>query len=131
MKEINISRTVGREYGHVPGNNYNDVQVTVSRSKNGRWRVEVLETWGSDQGYEEEHGRNEVYACSQSLESAGKDAGNAGRTAGITEKYLVQALTKAIHAADEAAEEDDSNLMEDIPTSDLEAELARRQSATR
>lgn len=125
MKKIHITETVGRAYGHIPGHDYRDVDVTVTRSSKGRWKLEVLETWGSAQGYDEEHGRREVYACSSNLEKAGEAAERAGLAAGMNETYLVQALSKAIHAADEAAE-DDSETLEGISTADLKAELAKR-----
>lgn len=51
----------GRNYGHVPGNNYHDVEVGVGR-KGGQYRAVVVETWGSAQGYDEEHGRRKVVA---------------------------------------------------------------------
>ena len=129
MKKIEITKTVGRKYGHFPGNDYHDVKVTVTRSAKGRWRVSVLETWGSCQGHDEEHGRKEAYASGDSLEGVGEKANVAARQAGINEQYLVQALSKAIAVADEEAEEEeqeDSILLENIPIAELQAELARR-----
>ena len=44
----------GRAYGHVPGHDYLDVEI-FRRKSDYLLRI----TWGSDQGYEEEHGREE------------------------------------------------------------------------
>jgi hypothetical protein len=62
MKTININTlekfeaSNGKEYGHVPGHQYHDVQGTLQQTKHG-WRCELVEVWGSAQGRDEEHGR--------------------------------------------------------------------------
>lgn len=45
-----------KPYGHVPGHQYHDVDGTLTETKHG-WRCELLETWGSAQVSDEEHGR--------------------------------------------------------------------------
>ena len=39
-----------------PGQRYCDVQGTLTQTRYG-WRCELIEIWGSNQGYLEEHGR--------------------------------------------------------------------------
>lgn len=93
------SATVGTEYGHVPGHNYHDVEVTITE-KAGRWSVRVLETWGSAQGYDEEHGRHEVVGRGDTLAEAERDARELAMAAEIHPEYFVQALSQAAAEAD-------------------------------
>lgn len=94
----------GTEYGHAPGNQYHDVDVTIS-TRDGRFRVEVLETWGSAQGYDEEHGRNRVVAIDEDLDTAVRIANARAKTAGIREDYMIQALSSAHADAVDTLEE--------------------------
>ena len=64
--------TVGTPYGHVPGHNYRDVEITITQTR-GRWTVRALESWGSAQGYDEEHGRKEVIGRGDTLAEAERD----------------------------------------------------------
>jgi hypothetical protein len=57
---MSIYASAGREYGHVPGHNYHDVDVEVTGPHAGRYVATATETWGSAQGHDEEHGRNEI-----------------------------------------------------------------------
>lgn len=89
--------SVGKEYGHVPGHQYHDVDVVISR-KDDRYRVHVVESWGSAQGYDEEHGRVEVVGRGDSLQEAIREARQQANDAGIAEKgaeYLARALSAA------------------------------------
>lgn len=97
--------TVGAPYGHVPGHQYHDVDVLISRSAGGTIRVQIVETWGSCQGYDEEHGRRSVVARDVSLEQACREATVRARTAGIREGYLIEAMSQAEDAAAEIIEE--------------------------
>jgi len=49
-----------------PGSLYTDFQVTILRSGE-RYRAEIREAWGSNQGYLEEHGSNEARAVAGDL----------------------------------------------------------------
>lgn len=42
-----------------PGSSFHTADATISRAGD-RWRCVVVESWGSHQGYLEEHGRNET-----------------------------------------------------------------------
>lgn len=84
----------GTPYGHVPGHNYHDVDVTISQS-GAKLRVEVLETWGSAQGYDREHGRNRVVAIDEDLDTAVRIANSRAKEAGIRGDYMIQALSSA------------------------------------
>src|ERR1039458_5385034 len=95
MKEINVESSAGKKYGHVPGHQYHDVDVTIDRSAAGRWTVEIIETWGSCQGRDEEHGRKTVMACGRSLEEAVEKVTARAEGADINRSYLVQALSCA------------------------------------
>lgn len=84
----------GTPYGHVPGHQYHDVEVTIGQ-RGEKYRVEVLETWGSAQGFDQEHGRNKVVAIDGDLDSAVRIANSRAQTAGIREDYMIQALSSA------------------------------------
>ena len=94
--------TVGEEYGHVPGHHYHDVDVVISERR-GKYRCHVVESWGSSQGYDEEHGRREVIGRGDSIEAAADDARRESVSAGIECEYLVQAVSLSVDAAIEEA----------------------------
>ena len=52
-----ITASANRPYGHVPGHNYLDVEIEAA----GEMATLTI-TWGSAQGYDEEHGREEYSA---------------------------------------------------------------------
>jgi len=95
MKEIKCEASNGTAYGHVPGHQYHDVDVTVTRSRKGVWTISVLETWGSAQGYDEEHGRRKVVIKDNDLHEACVRARTSAEEAGIETEYLEQSLTQA------------------------------------
>ena len=84
----------GTPYGHVPGHSYHDVDVSIGMCGQ-KFRVEILETWGSAQGYDEEHGRNRVVAIDADLDAAVRTANSHAKEAGVREDYLIQALSSA------------------------------------
>ena len=84
----------GTEFGHVPGHQYHDVEVTISQSGEAL-RVTVLETWGSAQDGDKEHGRNSVVAIDGDLATAVIIATARAHDAGIRKEYLIQALSIA------------------------------------
>lgn len=88
------SGSKGTKYGHVPGHQFHDVDVTIQHGAKG-YRVEVIETWGSAQGYDEVHGRNRVVAIDPDLEAAVRIASSRAQQAGMRQEYLVQALSTA------------------------------------
>lgn len=106
-KLADISR--GHKYGHVPGHNYHDVDVVVSR-KEESFRCAVRETWGSAQGRDEEHGRKEAVARGTSVEEVIRSARGEAIAAGIgdenddVKQYLSSALSLALDEALEALE---------------------------
>lgn len=55
MGNRNIVASAGREFGHVPGHNYLDVDIVC----NTRNLATLVITSGSSQGYDQEHGRTE------------------------------------------------------------------------
>ena len=91
----------GKIYGHVPGHQYHDVYVTIFRRAGG-YRCCVAETWGSCQGYDEEHGRREVSGRGESIHGAVEDARRLAENAGIDEEYLTTALSSAEDEAEDA-----------------------------
>jgi hypothetical protein len=95
MKEIKCKSINGRPYGHVPGNHYHDVEVSVTRSRHGIWTVTVTEKWGSAQGYDEKHGRRRVVIKDENLRSACDRVRKSATGAGISTEYLEQSLTQA------------------------------------
>lgn len=107
--------SAGKAYGHVPGHQYHDVDVVISvRPPAGAgigpnvsrpWRVHVVESWGSAQGYDEEHGRREAVGRGEGIEEACQSARDRAAKAGIECEYLEQALSKAEDAAEDRCEE--------------------------
>lgn len=95
--------TSGKAHGHVPGHQYHDVDVVVSTPDSDKdvFRVHVVETWGSAQGYDEEHGRREIVGRGTSIETACAEAIRRGKDAGMDGSYLTQAVA---NAEDEAIE---------------------------
>ena len=95
------SGTAGTAYGHVPGHNYHDVDCEIRRSRLGGWQCTLTETWGSAQGYDEEHGRNESTGIGETPSDAATEALD-----GIDEdsvKYARAALAQALRASEEVA----------------------------
>ena len=84
----------GAKYGHMPGNQYHDVDVAIGQ-RGDKFRVVVVETWGSAQGYDEEHDRNKVVVIDTDLDTAVWIASTCAQQAGIKQEYLVQALSNA------------------------------------
>lgn len=98
------SASAGTPYGHVPGHRYSDVDVTISRARNGSIRVHVVESWGSAQGYDEEHGRREVVGRGPDISSACRDAESRAAKVGVDAGHLATAMSRAEDEAEEAAE---------------------------
>ena len=94
------SESTGRAYGHVPGHQYADVDVVVS-TRGDKFRCHVVESWGSAQGYDEEHGRREVVGRGESIRGAVADARTRAKAAGIGPDYLEESLSKAEDSAEE------------------------------
>jgi len=93
--------SVGTAYGHVPGHQYHDVDVMISR-KGDRYRCQIVETWGSAQGYDEEHGRKEAIGRGGSTTEASDQARATAQEADIHRSFLARALSQAIDQAEEA-----------------------------
>ena len=95
------SITKGGEYGHVPGHQYHDVDVVLSR-RGDKYRCHIVESWGSAQGYDEEHGRREVIGRGDSIRECIDDAKQNAVAVGMDEcQYLAQAICCAEDAAEE------------------------------
>jgi len=97
------SVSIGTEYGHVPGHQYHDVDVVISQSRDGTHRCHIVDSWGSAQGYDEEHGRIEATGRGASIGAAASEAKAIGLEANMDTRYLAQAVSKAIDEATEAA----------------------------
>jgi len=96
--------SAGKPYGHVPGHHYLDCDVVVSR-KGDKFRVHIVESWGSCQGYDEEHGRREAIGRGESIGQAIMDARKRAKDCGIGIEFLEQSLSKAEDTAEEAIDE--------------------------
>ena len=107
--------SAGVAYGHVPGHQYHDVDVVISE-RDGKFRCHVVESWGSAQGYDEEHGRREAIGRGDSISQAVEDARSRAKDAGIECEYLEQALSKAEDAAIETFAEETVNSIDVIQT---------------
>jgi hypothetical protein len=133
MKIIKVTSSAGERYGHVPGHRYLDVDVTITRARSGRWTVKLVETWGSCQGYDEEHGRQTVMACARTLEEAVAEANRRAEVADIHKSYTAQALScaepEAAAKEEEASEEaniDCAAALPEVSTEQLIAEIRSR-----
>jgi hypothetical protein len=95
--------TVGGSNG--PGSEFHTVDVLVSQSRTtDRVRVQVVETWGSDQGYLEEHGRREVVARGDDLDSAVELALDRSREAGAIDDENRESVAGAAGSPPEYAD---------------------------
>jgi hypothetical protein len=101
----------GVPYGHVPGHQYHDVDVVISRSRSGRFRCHAVESWGSAQGCRsyQEHGRIEVIGRGDDIREACEDAMDRGQQAGMHVSYLTSALAAAEDEAEEAEEAEEAD----------------------
>jgi hypothetical protein len=66
--------------------------------------VDILETWGSHQGYDEEQGKRQVIGRDVILAAAVERAEGLAMAAGIEKSFLAQSLSQAASEAEEAAE---------------------------
>jgi|AACY02.7.fsa_nt_gi hypothetical protein len=96
--------SAGRPYGHLPGGKYSDVDVCISRAKNGTYRCHVVASFGSSQGYDEEHGRTEVIGRGDTIREACADARGRASDTDMNKNYLTEALSKAEDEAEEAVD---------------------------
>lgn len=95
MKYIKVHTCAGKESGCIAGNQYHDVDVTLQRTSSGAWTSEVVETWGSNQGRREEHGRTAIAARGTRLEEVVGESMRRAETAKIHSSYCTQALSRA------------------------------------
>jgi hypothetical protein len=134
MKKLRTAVSVGEPYGHIPGHQYQDVDVEVTRSRRGTWRIEVLETWGSCQGRDEEHGRKRVIGRGETLSDAAADAEAKAEKAEMHKAYTIQAISQAVAEAEDEAEADEGaeaaaeNPLAFATIEELQIEIARRQA---
>lgn len=86
-----------------PGNRYHSCNAVVSRDGE-KYRVHVVESWGTDQGFGdmEEYGSREAIGREMSIRGAINDARSRARDCGIETEYLEQVLCKAEDSAEEA-----------------------------
>ncbi len=105
MKTLKVTSSAGKKYGHVPGHNYHDVDVTISRTRPDRWTIEIVETWGGCQGHDEEHGRKTIMARGRTLEATVEEAARRAEAAELDRSYTTQALSCAEAGAAEEEEE--------------------------
>lgn len=103
-KRIQVTVTTGKSYGHVPGHHYHDVEVSIERKTNGRWMVDILETWGNNQGYDEEQVKRQVIGRDATLDAAVERAERLAMVAGIDKSFLAESLSQAAREGEEAAE---------------------------
>lgn len=94
----------GAPYGHVPGHQYHDVDVVLRQSRGGGWQMTAKETWGSAQGYDEEHGRHQATGYGDTPVEAARDL--RGNAAAIKSRdYLESAISEALDAWEKDAAE--------------------------
>ena len=93
-----------------PGSGFYITSVAVAKLANGRFRATLSESWGSNQGYLEEHGGNEVKGRGATWAEAISNAEQRARDAKFNMKYLAQAVGDAESACEdwEIAQEADA-----------------------
>ena len=101
---IEVSVTIGKSDGHIPGNNYHDVEARVIRKSNGRWLAVILETWGRYACDDEEPDTSEVVGRGATLDAAAQQAEVLAAAADIKRSYLAQALSQAAMEAEAEAD---------------------------
>jgi len=101
------SENVGKTGGHTSEDDYQDVDVRVCR-RGTTYRVNVMVTWGSSQGYGQEHGRRRIMGVSNSLDGAVEAAEAGVILVGLTPEYATQVLSIA-HADAVDAEDSEEN----------------------
>jgi len=107
--KIIANECVGYEYGCVPGHQYDDVWVSVS--KRGKvFRAEIKQVWGNNQGFREQHGKIEVsargYDAQEVLEIAMSRAKETTIYSNkLSREYLLQAFCKCEDALADALAE--------------------------
>ena len=90
---LKIQASSGRPYGHVPGKNYLDCDIVVER------RLATLTiTWGSAQGYDEEHGREEYSRTGRTMLEAIENVREAAlaEQVGESRRYVEAACSRAM-----------------------------------
>ena len=108
-KWIELVGDIGWRTGSGPGSQFHDFDVAISRHR-GQFQCIVNETWGSDQGVDEVHGRNATEgrgdspaeaadACKQDVMAWNDDPAKRAKCA--------TALRRAVYAADDAIAEDE------------------------
>lgn len=90
----------GKEYGHVPGHQYHDVDGTLTETKYG-WCCELIETWGSAQGRDEEHGRNTASGRADSPYAAVEQAKAEAKEIGMELRYVAATCADLLRLAEE------------------------------
>ncbi len=100
-KELGTA-SIGAPYNYVPRHQYSDVDVCISRAKNGTYRCHVVASWGSAQGYDEDHGRTEIIGRGDTIREACAEARDRAMDTDMNKNYLAQALSKAEDEAEEA-----------------------------
>jgi len=100
------SVSVGSPYGHVPGHQYGDADCLISRARNGTFRCHLVWSYGSAQGYDEEHGRTEVIGRGDSIHEAVVDCRHRVKETDLADnQYVPQALSQAEDEAEEATDD--------------------------
>ncbi len=101
MTSKTIKTSAGEPYGHVPGHSYHDVDCVLRPSRHGGWLCTLTETWGSCQGYDEEHGRTKYSGSGGSPAAACREAVASIPTAEeSTRRYARTATAEAIEEAE-------------------------------
>lgn len=95
IKWIQLSSSCcGKKNGHIPGHQYCDVLVKVEQLGQ-KFRVKMIQTWGSAQDYDQENSRHEVSSLGNTLDKVIAAAKAKGRSVGMSEEYIIQALSAA------------------------------------
>ena len=103
-KEIRITVNTGTAHGRGPGHNYHGIRVSITRKSSGRWTVDIMETWGTDSGFDEEHCRKQAVGRDATFETAIERANRLAVAAGIDKSFLSKALNQAVSQAKDASQ---------------------------
>ena len=99
-----ITVNTGKAHGRGPGHNYHDLQVTIGRKHNGRWSVNIIESWGTDSGFDEEQAQKHVTGRDATLELALDRATRLAVAASIDQSFLEKSLNQAVNQAKETTQ---------------------------
>ncbi len=112
----------------LPGGDYRLLDATLEQRPNGRWRFVLVEQWGSNQVYLEQHGRLEAIGRGDTPDEAAADARAVATEMEFTAALVGDAIS---HVLDEAEDATDAGFRLLISTDNAAFEDAKGEEVAR